>query len=42
MTSTSDHTPISLEANYVNGGLTPFKFEEMWFLSPDFFGVGGE
>lgn len=31
-----DHTPIVLEWGWRKGGPSPFKFEETWFLEPDF------
>lgn len=35
----SDHNPIMLEFNRPFGGPLLFKFEEMWFLEPDFLEV---
>lgn len=32
----SDHTPIVLEPIRINGRPSPFCFEEVWFLEPDF------
>ncbi|RVW35158.1 Transposon TX1 uncharacterized 149 kDa protein [Vitis vinifera] len=33
---TSDHSPICLETNPLKWGPTPFKFENMWLLHPEF------
>lgn len=35
----SDHNPIVLEFIHPFGGPFPFKFEEIWFLEPDFLEV---
>ncbi|RVW50733.1 putative ribonuclease H protein [Vitis vinifera] len=33
---TSDHSPICLETNPLKWGPTPFRFENMWLLHPEF------
>ncbi|KAJ9680549.1 hypothetical protein PVL29_019768 [Vitis rotundifolia] len=33
---TSDHSPICLETNSLKWGPTPFRFENMWLLHPEF------
>ena len=33
---TSDHSPICLETNPLKWSPTPFKFENMWLLHPEF------
>ncbi|RVW87592.1 putative ribonuclease H protein [Vitis vinifera] len=33
---TSDHSPIGLETNPLKWGPTPFRFENMWLLHPEF------
>ena len=33
---TSDHSPIYLETNPFKWGPTPFRFENMWLLHPEF------
>ena len=33
---TSDHSPICLETNPLKWGPTPFRFEYMWLLHPEF------
>ena len=33
---TSDHNPICLETNPLKWGLSPFRFENMWLLHPEF------
>lgn len=37
--TSSNHTSISLEWKKILGGHSPFKFEEIWFLEPDFMEV---